>query len=75
MKRLPNINQVVSSVLSSAGQAQQEKIASEVQPPKDYTSDVALSIKKLAQHLRASSSSVSYDDVFSLGNKLLRGSR
>ena len=71
MSKLPSINEVVARVLSTAGEAQTEKIANDAPPPKEYSSDVADSIKKLAEHLRGSPS-LTYEDVFSVGNKLLR---
>lgn len=71
-KRLPSINEVVTHVLSTAEHAKMEKQAAEAVPPKEYTSDVAQAIKKLASHLRTTSSGVTYDDVFALGKRLLR---
>lgn len=72
MSRLPSINDVVAHVLTTAVTAQHEKTASDTVPPKEYSSDVAQSIKKLAEHLRASTSEVTYDDVFATGKRLLR---
>lgn len=72
MSRLPNINEVVTHVLSTAGAAQTEKIAAEVPSVKEYTSDVAQSLKKLAQHLRSTPGGVTYEDVFAVGHRLLR---
>jgi hypothetical protein len=72
MSRLPNINDVVAHVLTTAGQAQIEKVAADTTPPEEYSSDVARSIRKLAQHLRSSPLGVTYEDVFSVGHRLLR---
>lgn len=71
-RRLPSINEVVTHVLSTAEKAQTEKTAAEAIPPTEYTSEVAQAIKKLAQHLRSSSASVTYEDVFATGKRLLR---
>jgi hypothetical protein len=72
MSRLPNINEVVTHVLNTAGAAQTEKVAAEVPAVKEYKSDVAQSLKKLAQHLRSAPAGVTYEDVFEVGNRLLR---
>ena len=72
MGQLPKISDVVSHVLATAERAQDEKVAAEVIPPTEYTSDVALSLKKLADHLRSSPMSVTYEDVFATGQILLR---
>lgn len=71
-KRLPHINEVVAHVLATAKDAKHEKIASETLPPKEYSSDVAQALKKLAQHLRSSSNSITYEDVLATGKRLLR---
>jgi len=70
-RRLPTINEVVTRVLATAGEAKAEKTASEATPPKEYSSDTAQTLKKLAQHLR-SSEDLTYDDVFATGRRLLR---
>ncbi len=71
MSRLPKIDEVVTRVLSVEAQ-EQSKVAAEISPDPVYVSEVALSLKKLATHLRSAPVEVTYEDVFALGHRLLR---
>jgi hypothetical protein len=74
MRRLPNVDEVVAHVLAEADSASAEKLAADAPAPKEYTTDVAQSLHKLSSHLRSEAQEVSYDDVLSLGRKILEAS-
>lgn len=76
MKRLPKTREVIAEVTKIASQvAEREKTAAYREPGSDYNVAVAKQLAKLASTLRTlSPTAVTYDEVLSFGQDLLRRS-
>ena len=74
MKRLPKTREIIAEVTKIAGAvAEQEKTASANAMYPRYTVGVAQELMKMARVLRsADPEAVTYEDVLSFGNELLR---
>lgn len=76
MKRLPKTREVIAEVTKIASQAvEREKIASYREPGSEFNVAVAKQLAKLASTLRTvQPNAVTYDEVLSFGQDLLRRS-
>lgn len=74
MKKLPQINELVEQVKERVRSVEEEKVASTQQPEetREFTSDIAGGLHKLAAYLRKQASAdVTYDDVRDFGRRIL----
>lgn len=70
MRALPHISEVVAQVRAEV--AAQEKVAEAPAEAPKHTSNLGAALSKCASLLRQrANQSVTYDDVFAVGNKLL----
>ena len=71
MKRVPNIREVVQHIKKVASDESQTKLASPAVDT-DLSTDVGKSLHAFAQQIKtASLDEVTFDDVISLGNRLM----